>query len=186
MSGYRKAVLGSLLALSLAGCWTVRATPAAGPDGREDWWFVECVESKADCYAKAHELCPKGYVIGDSSSRTTSSVSGDRDQIHGVTQTTESFLIRCAEPSDDTSAPLPPPPSGPEPLPPPHPGPGPGPSPGPIPPPGPIPGPRPPPGPEPPGRPPEGPYPPPPELPGTPGPKPPEPPMVPGPPAPMP
>jgi hypothetical protein len=44
------------------GCSTVSATPTTGPDGKAGWYLIECTESRIDCYQRAGELCPAGYI----------------------------------------------------------------------------------------------------------------------------
>jgi hypothetical protein len=52
--------------LALAAC--VESTPiATGPEGVPAH-SITCHISKEDCYAKASELCPEGYVLNDSAS----------------------------------------------------------------------------------------------------------------------
>lgn len=59
----------AILAIFLAGCASVTATPFNGPDGRAAY-AVECGNSLDACYQKAGELCPTGWTMVDRATGT--------------------------------------------------------------------------------------------------------------------
>ena len=62
---------GALFAiLALASC-SVTARHFAGPDGRTNWWNIECPLDDAQCWRQANEQCPSGYDAVDLSPRGT-------------------------------------------------------------------------------------------------------------------
>lgn len=54
-----------VVVVALAGC--VKTAPMYGPDGQQ-YTHISCsggIDSMADCYNKAMEVCPQGYYLAD-------------------------------------------------------------------------------------------------------------------------
>ena len=61
--------------LALASCifTSVSARHFTGPDGRTNWWNIECLDDSL-CWRQASEQCPSGYDAVDLSPRGTAQV----------------------------------------------------------------------------------------------------------------
>jgi hypothetical protein len=70
-----------------------------GPDGTDDWFNISCRHSESNCYAKAGEVCPGGYVIADSSQRNGVYVSANVYAVTAVPVHRGELLNRCKGPS---------------------------------------------------------------------------------------
>jgi hypothetical protein len=64
-----------LATAGLAACFTsVSARHFAGPDGRTNWWSIECQLDDSLCWRQASEQCPSGYDAVDLSPSGTALV----------------------------------------------------------------------------------------------------------------
>jgi hypothetical protein len=85
--------------LALCSCGAT-SEQIRGPDGHL-WWSISCRRSQENCLEEAGDLCPKGYVVADSSGGITGAVaytSGGFTSVHGRYR--GSMLVRCKSHSD--------------------------------------------------------------------------------------
>jgi len=89
-----------VLGLCVAGCSHASARPVRGPDGQRGWFAISCKEDQANCYEKAGEVCPGGYVMADRGGQTgtldmVDSTSGDT---YSVATYRGYMLVKCKGP----------------------------------------------------------------------------------------
>lgn len=83
-----------LATILLAGCAT--ATPINRGAGQPLEYFIECGKEAPKCFAKANEVCPRGYDILDSGTDTgpySGAVVGDVASFGAVVQ--KHLRVRC-------------------------------------------------------------------------------------------
>ena len=61
----RTGALIGLLALASCIFTSVSARQIVGPDGKNDWWNIECQLDDTLCWRRASEQCPRGYDAVD-------------------------------------------------------------------------------------------------------------------------
>ena len=64
----------AILALASCAFTSVTARHFTGPDGRTNWWNIECQLDDSLCWRQASEQCPSGYDAVDLSPRGTAQV----------------------------------------------------------------------------------------------------------------
>jgi hypothetical protein len=102
----------SLVLVAAAAC--ASATPVNGPDGQPGWFSISCKKDQTNCYEKAGEVCPSGYVTADSQSHSGTAVNAGMTQgaawmsAHPTYQ--GDMLIKCqaggASPGTSAAAPV--------------------------------------------------------------------------------
>jgi hypothetical protein len=60
----------ALVAVLLAACATTTATPIRTGDGVQKFHLDCGRQGISQCFAKANEVCPKGYTVDDQKQRT--------------------------------------------------------------------------------------------------------------------
>jgi hypothetical protein len=85
----------------------VRAEPVKGPDG-ETAHNIRCYDS-TQCYAKAHEICPDGYVIRTHGQNVYATYSYGRPGGYAQTEMLVSCKADLPDRSWESNAPVPPP-----------------------------------------------------------------------------
>jgi len=82
--------------VALVGC-TVRAYPVSGPDGTQ-WWSITCSQGQDNCWRKAGQLCPGGYITESESMASRATGVGMTNTGHTVAVAANKsgqMLIKC-------------------------------------------------------------------------------------------
>jgi hypothetical protein len=87
-----RALLLSILAI-LAGCAGAHAHQVTGPDGENNWFSITCRRSHGNCYEKASDVCPDGYIVADSSGHEGMYVNANAG--YAVSTYNGEMLIKC-------------------------------------------------------------------------------------------
>jgi hypothetical protein len=85
--------------LSMGACVPAYDYDVKGPDGH--WWHaVHCSQEQTNCWEKAAEICPNGYVVADSSGHNSgfggvSTPMGGGAAFFGASSYHGEMLVRC-------------------------------------------------------------------------------------------
>jgi hypothetical protein len=87
--------VGAIVLVVVASACGPTATPIRGPDGTQ-WWSIACRHSQSECWAKAGDVCPRGYETADQSGGTTGATAINTGYTTTVvTHYRGEMLIRC-------------------------------------------------------------------------------------------